>query len=53
MASAADSLQLRPVVDLTSRALAQVLGGKTPEQIRELFHLFDDLAEVCLTSKEL
>ncbi|KAG5617028.1 hypothetical protein H5410_016852 [Solanum commersonii] len=45
LASAADSLQLRPVVDLTSRALARVIEGKTPEEIRETFHLPDDLTE--------
>ncbi|XP_009589938.1 SKP1-like protein 21 isoform X1 [Nicotiana tomentosiformis] len=45
LASAADSLQLKPVVDLTSRALARVIEGKTPEEIRETFHLPDDLTE--------
>ncbi|KAF3649962.1 SKP1-like protein 20 [Capsicum annuum] len=45
LASAADSLQLRPVVDLTSRALARIIEGKTPEEIRETFHLPDDLTE--------
>lgn len=46
LTSAADSLQLRPLVDLTSRALARMIEGKTPEEIRETFHLPDDLTEV-------
>lgn len=46
LTSAADSLQLKPLVDLTSRALARVIEGKTPEEIREIFHLPDDLTEV-------
>ncbi|OMO71776.1 SKP1 component [Corchorus olitorius] len=41
----ADSLQLKPLVDLTSRALARIIEGKTPEEIRETFHLPDDLTE--------
>ncbi|KAL3837688.1 hypothetical protein ACJIZ3_022279 [Penstemon smallii] len=45
LASAADSLKLRPLVDLTSRALARMIEGKTPEEIREIFHLPDDLSE--------
>lgn len=45
LTSAADSLQLRPLVDLTSRALARIIEGKTPEEIRETFHLPDDLTE--------
>ncbi|XP_019178027.1 PREDICTED: SKP1-like protein 21 isoform X1 [Ipomoea nil] len=45
LTSAADSLQLRPLVDLTSRALARMIEGKTPEEIREIFHLPDDLTE--------
>ena len=47
LTSAADSLQLKPLVDLTSRALARLIEGKTPEEIRETFHLPDDLTEVC------
>ena len=46
LTSAADSLQLKSLVDLTSRALARVIEGKTPEEIREIFHLPDDLTEV-------
>ncbi|MQM00250.1 hypothetical protein Taro_032978 [Colocasia esculenta] len=45
LTSAADSLQLKPLVDLTSRALARMIEGKTPEEIREIFHLPDDLTE--------
>lgn len=48
LASAADSLQLKPLVDLSSRALARIIEGKTPEEIREIFHLPDDLTEVCI-----
>lgn len=48
LASAADSLQLRPLVDLTSRALARIIEGRTPEEIREIFHLPDDLTEVLI-----
>lgn len=46
LTSAADSLQLKPLVDLTSRALARMIEGKTPEEIRETFHIPDDLTEV-------
>lgn len=49
LTSAADSLQLKPLVDLTSRALARIIEGKTPEEIREIFHLPDDLTEVSAT----
>ncbi|KAF5451619.1 hypothetical protein F2P56_026710 [Juglans regia] len=45
LTSAADGLQLKPLVDLTSRALARIIEGKTPEEIREIFHLPDDLTE--------
>ncbi|GMH29575.1 hypothetical protein Nepgr_031418 [Nepenthes gracilis] len=45
LTSAADSLQLKPLVDLTSRTLARVIEGKTPEEIREIFNLPDDLTE--------
>ncbi|KAJ6810394.1 SKP1-like protein 21 isoform X2 [Iris pallida] len=45
LASASDSLQIKPLVDLTSRALARMIEGKTPEEIRETFHLPDDLTE--------
>ncbi|XP_077223860.1 SKP1-like protein 21 isoform X2 [Tasmannia lanceolata] len=45
LTSAADSLQVKPLVDLTSRALARMIEGKSPEEIRETFHLPDDLTE--------
>ena len=48
LTSAADSLQLKPLVDLTSSALARIIEGKTPEEIRDIFHLPDDLTEVLL-----
>ena len=50
LTSAADSLQLKPLVDLTSRALARIIEGKTPEEIRDIFHLPDDLTEVRVSS---
>lgn len=50
LTSAADSLQLKPLVDLTSRALARIIEGKTPEEIRDIFHLPDDLTEVRVPS---
>ncbi|XP_071734276.1 SKP1-like protein 20 [Rutidosis leptorrhynchoides] len=45
LASAADSLRLSPLVDLTCRAIARMIQGKTAEQIRETFHIVDDLTE--------
>ncbi|KAF2315298.1 hypothetical protein GH714_038755 [Hevea brasiliensis] len=45
LTSAADSLQLKPLVDLNSCALARIIEGKNPEEIREIFHLPDDLTE--------
>uniref|UniRef100_A0A7N0T2Q9 SKP1-like protein 21 n=1 Tax=Kalanchoe fedtschenkoi TaxID=63787 RepID=A0A7N0T2Q9_KALFE len=45
LASAADSLQLKPLVDLTCRALARVIEGRSPEEIRDIFHIPDDLTE--------
>lgn len=45
LTSAADSLQLKPLVDLTSRTLARIIEGKTPEEIRDIFNLPDDLTE--------
>jgi S-phase kinase-associated protein 1 len=43
LTSAADALGMKNLVDLTSRALARMIEGKTPEEIRETFHLPDDL----------
>ncbi|MED6134035.1 SKP1-like protein 21, variant 3 [Stylosanthes scabra] len=45
LTSAADSLQLKPLVDLTSRTLARIIEGKSPEEIRNVFNLPDDLTE--------
>lgn len=45
LTAAADSLHMKALVDLTSRALARMIEGKTPEEIRETFHLPDDLTE--------
>ena len=45
LTSAADALDMKPLVDLASRALARLIEGKTPEQIRATFHLPDDLTE--------
>lgn len=52
LTSAADSLQLKPLVDLTSWALARIIEGKTPEEIREIFNLPDDLTEVLVATKK-
>lgn len=52
LTSAADSLLLKPLVDLTSRSLARVIEGKSPEEIREIFHLPDDLTEVFFHCKK-
>lgn len=45
LTSAADSLEMRPLVDMASRALARLIEGKSPEEIREAFNLPDDLTE--------
>ncbi|GLU21114.1 hypothetical protein SLE2022_372760 [Rubroshorea leprosula] len=45
LTSAASSLKLKPLVDLTCRALARIIEGKTPEEVRETFHIPDDLTE--------
>ncbi|KAL2468705.1 SKP1-like protein 21 [Forsythia ovata] len=45
LTGAADSLQLSPLVALTSRAIARAMNGRTAEEIREIFHLPDDLTE--------
>ncbi|CAI9281434.1 unnamed protein product [Lactuca saligna] len=45
LTSGADSLRLRPLVDLTSCALARMIEGTSPEEIRHTFHLPDDLTE--------
>jgi len=43
LACAANSLQLQPVIDLTCRALARIIGKRSPEEIRDMFHVPDDL----------
>jgi hypothetical protein len=45
LTSGADALKMRTVVDLASRQLARMIEGKSPEQIRAIFHLPDDLTE--------
>ena len=45
LTSAADSLEMRGTVDLASRALARLIEGKSPDEIREAFNLPDDLSE--------
>ncbi|KAL8172462.1 hypothetical protein V2J09_024266 [Rumex salicifolius] len=45
LASASDSLHFKPLVELTSRALARMIEGKTAAEIREIFCLPDDLTE--------
>ncbi|RDX84127.1 SKP1-like protein 21, partial [Mucuna pruriens] len=45
LTACADCLQLKPLVDLTSRALARVIDRKSPSEIREIFDLPDDLTE--------
>lgn len=35
LTSAADALDMKPLVDLTSRALARLIEGKTPEQVAQ------------------
>lgn len=47
MGTAAECLQLTPLVDLTCDALGQQVEGKTPQEISEIFHLHDSLDEVC------
>ncbi|GJZ59009.1 SKP1-like protein 21 [Tanacetum coccineum] len=46
LTSADDSLQLKPLVDLTSRVLARMIEGKTPKEIHVTFHIPDDFTEV-------
>jgi len=45
LTSGADALKMRSVVDLASRQLARMIEGKSPEQIRSIFNLPDDLTE--------
>ncbi|AES67922.2 putative S-phase kinase-associated protein [Medicago truncatula] len=45
LACAANSLRLQPVIDLTCQALARIIGKRSPEEIRDMFHVSDDLTE--------
>jgi hypothetical protein len=36
---------LAPLVDITAKAVARLMEGKAPEDMRELFNLADDLTE--------
>ena len=45
LACAANSLRLQPVIDLTCCALARIIGKRSPEEIRDMFHVSDDLTE--------
>ena len=39
LTSAADALQLRPLVEAASRSLAKLIEGKNAQEIRETFQL--------------
>lgn len=45
LASAAYYLDIRDLVDLTCRAIAAIISGKTAEQIRTTFHIENDLVQ--------
>jgi S-phase kinase-associated protein 1 len=45
LASAANSLRLNPLVNLICCALAQLIKVSSPEEVRNLFHMPDDLTE--------
>ena len=45
LASAAKSLQLKPLNDLRYRALARIIEGRSPEEIRDMILWRDDLTE--------
>jgi len=45
LTSSADALEMRSVVDVASRALARLIEGRSPEEIRAVFNLPDDLTE--------
>lgn len=44
LTSAADALDMKALVDLTSKCLARLIEGKSPDEIREAFNLPDDLS---------
>lgn len=43
LTSAADALHLQALVELTSKALARLIEGKSADEIRAAFQLPDDL----------
>lgn len=45
LTSAAHALEFTPLVDVGSKGIARLIRGRSPEQIRELFGLPDDLTE--------
>ena len=45
MTSVAKYLQLTPLYDLTCHAIARIIEGRSSEEIRDIFHLPDDLME--------
>jgi len=45
LTSAAKYLQLNPLYDLTCHAIARIIEGRSSEEIRDIFHLPDDLME--------
>jgi len=45
LASAAHYLNIKPLIDLSCKALAREIEGKSPEEIRSTFDLPDDLTE--------
>ncbi|KEH17886.1 putative S-phase kinase-associated protein [Medicago truncatula] len=45
LTSAAKYLQLNPLYDLTCHAITRIIEGKSSEEIRDIFHLPDDLME--------
>lgn len=44
LASAAYYLEVKPLVDLTCRAIADTIKGKTPEEIRSTFNIVNDFS---------
>ena len=42
LASASYYLEVKPLVDLTCRAIADIIKGKSPEEIRKTFNIQND-----------